>query len=42
MIRGVVLRDASLMNMQNDTLFLLGFTVVGLVIATLKFRKSLD
>ncbi len=42
MIRGVVLRDASLADVPEDTLFLIGFTVVGLVIATLKFRKSLD
>ncbi|HTQ98721.1 MAG TPA: ABC transporter permease [Candidatus Acidoferrum sp.] len=42
MIRGVVLRDASLANMQPDTLYLLGFTVVGIIIATLKFKKSLD
>jgi ABC-2 type transport system permease protein len=42
MIRGVVLRDASLLNMPNDALYLSGFTVVGLLIATLKFRKSLD
>jgi ABC-2 type transport system permease protein len=42
MIRGVVLRDAGLGNMQADTGFLLAFTLVGLVIATLKFKKSLD
>ena len=42
MIRGVVLRDAGLDNMRADTGFLLGFTLVGLVIATLKFKKSLD
>ncbi len=42
MIRGVVLRDASLLNMQADTAFLAGFTVIGLLIATLKFKKSLD
>lgn len=42
MIRGVVLRDASLANVPEDALFLIAFTVVGLVIATLKFRKSLD
>ena len=42
MIRGVVLRDASLFNMQGDSAFLLGFTLVGLVIATLKFKTSLD
>jgi ABC-2 type transport system permease protein len=42
MIRGVVLRDASLADVPEDALFLVGFTVVGLLIATLKFRKSLD
>jgi len=42
MIRGVVLRDASLADMAADSWFLLGFTIVGLAIATLKFRKSLD
>ena len=42
MIRGVVLRDANLGNMQADSLYLLGFTIVGLLIATLKFKKSLD
>lgn len=42
MIRGIVLRDAGLQNVPADTLFLLAFTAVGLVIATLKFRKSLD
>ena len=42
MIRGVVLRDASLTDMQGDTLFLVAFTVVGMILATLKFRKSLD
>ncbi|HWK53221.1 MAG TPA: ABC transporter permease [Hyphomicrobiales bacterium] len=42
MIRGVVLRDASLADMPLDTVFLCLFTGVGLVAATLKFRKSLD
>ncbi len=42
MIRGVVLRDASLANVPEDALFLVGFTVAGLIVATLKFRKSLD
>lgn len=42
MIRGVVLRDAGLADVPQDALFLLLFTAVGLVIATLKFRKSLD
>lgn len=42
MIRGVVLRDASLANVPDDTLFLILFTLGGLLVATLKFRKSLD
>ena len=42
MIRAVVLRDASLMDVAGDTWFLLGFTVAGLILATFKFRKSLD
>jgi len=42
MIRGVVLRDASLANVPDDTLFLALFTLGGLVVATLKFRKTLD
>lgn len=42
MIRGVVLRDASLANVPDDTLFLVLFTLGGLLVATLKFRKSLD
>jgi ABC-2 type transport system permease protein len=42
MIRGVVLRDASLANVADDTLFLVLFTLGGLLVATLKFRKSLD
>jgi ABC-2 type transport system permease protein len=41
-IRGVVLRGASIENVQDDALFLVGFTVIGLLIATLKFRKRLD
>ena len=41
-IRGVVLRGASIENVQDDALFLIGFTVIGLLIATLKFRKRLD
>lgn len=42
MIRGVVLRDASLADLPGDTLFLALFTLGGLLVATLKFRKSLD
>ncbi|MDR0781995.1 MAG: ABC transporter permease [Pseudomonadales bacterium] len=42
MIRGVVLRGASLSDLSLDAGFLCAFTVVGLVVATLKFQKSLD
>ncbi|MDG2174766.1 MAG: ABC transporter permease [Gammaproteobacteria bacterium] len=41
-IRGVVLRGASIENVQDDALFLIGFTVIGLLIAALKFKKRLD
>lgn len=41
-IRGVILRSANLIDLQYDALFLACFTVVGLTIATLKFRKRLD
>lgn len=42
MIRAIVLRDATLTEMSADTLFLMAFTVIGLLVATLKFNKSLD
>lgn len=42
MIRGIVLREATLGDVQPDGIFLLIFTAAGLLIATLKFRKSLD
>ncbi|MES2626886.1 MAG: ABC transporter permease [Pseudomonadota bacterium] len=42
MIRGIVLREATLGDVQSDSWFLIFFTVVGLLIATFKFRKSLD
>jgi ABC-2 type transport system permease protein len=42
MIRGVVLRSATLGDLSADAWFLCAFTVVGLVVATLKFHKSLD
>lgn len=41
-IRGVVLRGADLMELWRDTVWLLGFTVIGLVVASLRFKKSLD
>jgi ABC-2 type transport system permease protein len=42
MIRGIVLRDAGLEAVPYDYWFLVIFTAVGLLVATLKFRKSLD
>jgi len=42
MIRGIVLRDAAIMDVPYDCYYLIGFTVAGMLIATLKFRKSLD
>lgn len=41
-IRGVVLRDATLGDMQDDALWLLGFMLVGLAVASLRFKKRLD
>ncbi|WP_204112421.1 ABC transporter permease [Shimia biformata] len=42
MIRGVVLRDATLVEMAGGALWLSGFTVVGLAVATFRFNKRLD
>lgn len=42
MIRGVVLRDVAVFDMTYDSLWMALFTVIGLVVATLKFRKRLD
>ncbi len=41
-IRGVILRDATLADLQPDALWLAGFTLVGLVVASLRFKKRLD
>jgi ABC-2 type transport system permease protein len=41
-IRGVVLRDAGLADLVPDAAWLLGFAVLGLVVASLRFRKRLD
>mgnify|MGYP003674279893 FL=1 len=41
-IRAVVLREASLAEIDTDSLWLLGFTVVGMTVASIRFRKSLD
>ncbi|EKE72163.1 ABC transporter permease [Gallaecimonas xiamenensis] len=42
MVRAVVLRDAEVSQLHGDALWLLGFTALGLMVATLKFRKRLD
>nr|WP_038180016.1 ABC transporter permease [Vibrio rhizosphaerae] len=42
MIRGIVLRGADLFDLWRDTLWMIGFTLLGLVIASMRFKKSLD
>lgn len=41
-IRAVMLRDADLAQVAGDTLWLIGFMFVGLLIASLRFKKRLD
>ncbi len=42
MIRGIILRGADLSELWKDTLWLGAFTLVGLLVASLRFKKSLD
>ncbi|HIF9075209.1 TPA: ABC transporter permease [Photobacterium damselae] len=42
MIRGIVLRGAEVVDLWRDALWLLGFTCLGLLVASLRFKKSLD
>lgn len=42
MSRAIVLRDAQVIELTYDALWLLGFTCVGLAIASLRFSKRLD
>ncbi|GMQ48132.1 ABC transporter permease [Vibrio sp. 10N] len=42
MIRGIILRGADLIDVWRDTLWLAGFTLIGIVIAALRFKKNLD
>lgn len=42
MSRGIILRDAGVMDLQPDALWLLGFTALGLVVASRRFSKHLD
>ncbi|NOY66323.1 MAG: ABC transporter permease [Gammaproteobacteria bacterium] len=42
LVRGVVLREVEIINMAPDVLWLAMFTLGGLVVASLRFKKSLD
>ncbi len=42
LIRGIVLRDVDVFNMRFDLYWLLIFTLIGLAIASLRFKKNLD
>jgi len=42
LIRGVVLRDVEVTMMQFDMFWLVGFTLLGLLISSLRFKKNLD
>ncbi|PQJ40870.1 ABC transporter [Photobacterium aquimaris] len=41
-IRGIVLRGADLVDLWRDTLWLIIFTIVGLIVASIRFKKTLD
>jgi len=42
LIRGVVLRDVEIIEMRFDVYWLLLFTLAGLIISSLRFKKNLD
>jgi len=42
LIRGIVLRDVDVFNMRFDLYWLFIFTIAGLTIASLRFKKNLD
>ncbi|WP_306146403.1 MULTISPECIES: ABC transporter permease [unclassified Roseibium] len=42
MIRGFVLRDATLMDVHRDVIWMSGFFVLGMVAAAVRFKKRLD
>lgn len=42
LIRGIVLRDAEIMDMRLDIYWLIVFTLAGLVVASMRFKKNLD
>jgi len=41
-VRAVMLRNASLNDVADDSLWLLGFMLLGLLTASLRFKKRLD
>lgn len=42
MIRAIILREAHLFDVGEDAIWLVGFTMIGLLIASLRFKKRLD
>jgi len=42
MIRGFVLRDASLADLYRDAFWMFGFFVLGMIVAAFRFKKRLD
>jgi ABC-2 type transport system permease protein len=42
LIRGVVLRDVAVVDMSFDMLWLIAFSLIGLVVAAMRFKKTLD
>ena len=40
--RGIMLRDAALTELKPDLYYLIGFTLVAMLLATLRFTKRLD
>jgi len=42
LIRGVVLRDVGIIDMTFDVCWLALFTLAGLTVASLRFKKTLD
>ncbi|PQJ84881.1 ABC transporter permease [Aliivibrio sifiae] len=42
LIRGIVLRGADLIDLWRDTVWMIIFTIIGLFIASKRFKKSLD
>ncbi len=42
MVRAIVLRGATLNDLWGDTLWLVGFTLIGIVVSAMRFKKRLD